>query len=596
MEQARVRILPPETAKRIAAGEVIERPASALRELLDNALDAGADSIVVELTAGGTELIRVTDNGCGMDREDLTLAAQPHATSKIRDADDLLSLSTLGFRGEALASMAAVARLEIISATEDDQAWRLRAGPGMEKRIERCSGSRGTTVSVAELFGNFPARKGFLKRPAAETAACRQVFLEKALAFPERSFRLVSDGRLLAGLLPGGLLERVLAASYADIDPVFVRELAAKGHGYSLRLVAGLPDVYRSDRRHIQIFVNKRRVQEYALAQAAEYAYRGALPGGAWPFVYVFLDVDPALADFNIHPAKREVRLKNLDELRSGIIRTLRDFMADRARPVAAPSFGSIPQGIGGQGSSAQSIGFPNPAQDGGSLLFGEAGSAYSFMQRADVSGSPGQAHQVRVEHQPLAPDDEPRTGQAFNGGAFRYLGQALGVFLVCEAGDELWLLDMHAAHERIIFDQLMAGPVPRQELLVPILREPESDDEDRWLSENRETLARAGYAMVREGSAWLLTAMPAAVPGSKAGGFFELLRSRPNPEDLYRAVAASSACRAAVMDGDRLEPEAARSLIARAVALPDPHCPHGRPIWVRLSRDELYRAVRRTL
>ncbi|MGD9939064.1 MAG: DNA mismatch repair endonuclease MutL, partial [Clostridia bacterium] len=209
MNQPGIRILPPETAKRIAAGEVIERPASALRELLDNAIDAGATSISVELEGGGIEYLRVVDNGSGMVQKDLQLSIAAHATSKIRELDDLLRLSTLGFRGEALSSMAAVAEVEIISASNDDQAWRLLSSPGREPTMMPWHGSRGTIVTLKELFASFPARRKFLKRASAESTSCRQVFIDKALPFPSIAFRLSSGGKTTLALQPADLAGRV---------------------------------------------------------------------------------------------------------------------------------------------------------------------------------------------------------------------------------------------------------------------------------------------------------------------------------------------------------------------------------------------------
>ncbi len=286
MEPKRIRVLPPDVAKRIAAGEVIDRPAAALRELLDNAIDSGARNIVVEMQGGGIELLRVVDDGTGMGKDDLSLSILPHATSKISALDDLLSLSTLGFRGEALSSMASVARVEIVSAVRDDEAWHLDSVPDGTVAIVPSRGSRGTAVTIRELFATFPARRKFLKRASAEAAACKAVLVDKAMAFPEVAFKLSSDSRTLLVLRPSGLAERVLAASLPAEAPELYRELIASGTGFKARIVASLPLIHRNDRRNLQVFVNGRRVQEYGIAQALEYGYHGYLPGGAWPLAY----------------------------------------------------------------------------------------------------------------------------------------------------------------------------------------------------------------------------------------------------------------------------------------------------------------------
>ncbi|HOZ71806.1 MAG TPA: DNA mismatch repair endonuclease MutL [Spirochaetales bacterium] len=590
MNASRIRVLAPEVAKRIAAGEVIDRPAAALRELLDNAIDSGAGSVVVELEGGGIDSLRVVDDGSGMGKDDLALSVLPHATSKIRELDDLLSLSTLGFRGEALSSMAAVAGLEIVSATDDDEAWRLVSEPGRPATVTPSRGSRGTAVTLRDLFASFPARRQFMKRPAAEAGACRAVFVDKAMAFPDVAFRLSSGGRPLLSLRPSSLAERVIAAQAPDQAPELFRELVASGDGFSARIVAGLPSVYRTDRRHIQVFVNGRRVQEYGLSQAIEYAYRGALPGGAWPFAYAFVEVDPRLADFNIHPAKKEVRLRNLDEIRSGIIRAIRDYLGAQSRLASPfmppPSLSGRPPAV--EASSAEGL-FSSAA------FVPEARERPYPADRSSWSSIADAAAKARETPRRAAGDVTPVGGRddgLENG--FRYIGRALGVFLAFERGDELVLLDQHAAHERYLYNEMMAGRAVSQELLVPVVYEPESEAEDRYIAAATETLAQAGYRLSKEGGAWLLEAAPAMLPEAMTGSVFALLRSRPDPAELLRETVAQSACKAAVKDGDELDETGAIALIEAALSMPEPRCPHGRPIWYRLSRDDLFRAVRR--
>ena len=580
----------PEVAKRIAAGEVIDRPAAALRELLDNALDSGARNIIVELEGGGAESLRVVDDGSGMGKEDLSLSILPHATSKISELDDLLSLSTLGFRGEALSSMAAVADLELVSATRDDEAWRLESEPGGRTSITASRGSRGTTATLRDLFASFPARKKFLKRSAAEATACRAVFVDKAVAFPEVSFKLSSGGKPLLVLRSAGLVERVLSAAAPEQAPELFRELIASGQGFKARIVAGLPAVYRTDKRHIQVFVNGRRVQEYGISQALEYAYRGTLPGGAWPFAWAFVDVDPEYADFNIHPAKKEVRLKNVEDIRAGLIRAIRDYLGSQVR-VAAPFTATSPAGYGEGGflselsSSAELFsGFDSEVRERPFIASGADKAGWSTMSKIVA--------QVRDTKQPAVPyADQP---QEFAAKRFRYIGRALGPFLAFELGDELVLLDQHAAHERFLYDQIMEGRAVTQELLVPVVYEPETDAEDEYIEANATALGAAGFRLAREGNSWLLEAAPAMLPASMTGSVFELLRSRPDPAELLRATAAQAACKAAIKDGDELDESGALALIDAALNLPEPRCPHGRPIWWRLSRDDLFRAVRR--
>ncbi len=608
MEAKRIRVLPPDVAKRIAAGEVIDRPAAALRELLDNALDSGARNIVVEMQGGGIELLRVVDDGSGMGKDDLSLSILPHATSKISALDDLLSLSTLGFRGEALSSMASVARVEIVSAIRDDEAWRLDSVPDGTVAIVPSRGSRGTHVTIRELFANFPARRKFLKRASAEASACKAVFVDKAMAFPEVAFKLSSDSRLLLALRPSGLAERVLAASLPAEAPGLYRELIANGTGFKAKIVASLPAIHRNDRRHLQVFINGRKVQDYGLAQALEYGYHGYLPGAAWPLVYAFIEVDPEYADFNIHPAKKEVRLKNLDEIRAGLIRSIRDYLGAHSRIApssaipgtepAASSLFSVDDSRKFQYASPPAATFQNAKDRFTGPQPGETANAaegrLSWAAIAEAAARIRENEPCDTQESLRATTHGKNTVAMADASGFRYLGRALGVFLVFQTGDEVILMDQHAAHERLLYDEIMAGRAISQELLVPVVFEPESDEEDSYIATHAQELAAAGFRLAREGRAWLLESAPALLPEAMTGAIFEILRSRPDPDELLRETAAQAACRAAVKDGDELDETGAVALIRAALALPEPRCPHGRPIWLKLSRDDLFRAVRR--
>ena len=564
---SRIRILPPDTAKRIAAGEVIERPASVLRELLDNALDAGASEITVELEGGGIASLAVSDDGSGMSAEELALSVLPHATSKISELDDLLTARTLGFRGEALASLAAVARVEIVSAERDGVPHRLSSLPGEQVIVEAAPGRIGTTVRVHGLFDSYPARKRFLKRPSSESSLCRQAFVDKTLPFPGVSFRLFSEGRLSLFLPPSGPIERVAAVYAPDAPRGLVSEVSLSGPGFQGRTVIGDPALARTDRRHTQVFVNGRRVVEYAFLQALDWAFSSVLPGGEHPFAFLFLDVDPVLVDFNIHPAKREIRFRDIETVRRAVVRAVQAALGDRIRlaglreRVESPETGlwEVREGVQAAPEAR------NPGEP-------ESGKAEVYVSRMDSSESFG---------------GDP---------GFRYLGNALGVFLVYEEDGALWLLDQHAAHERLIFDRLQGERPAVQDLLVPLVLEPESDAQESWLETSAETLRAAGYILEREGPQWLVTGLPADLGSDDAGAVLELLKSRPSPDVLLREAHATTACRAAVKDGDVLERATAVDLIARARSLPEPRCPHGRPVRLRFGREELYRLVKRLI
>jgi DNA mismatch repair protein MutL len=280
----RIHILPPHEARKIAAGEVIDRPAALVREFLDNAIDSGATEIDVNVEAGGRSRVEVTDNGEGMSRDDLLLCRLPHATSKIHSLDDLSSSRTLGFRGEALAAAAAVARLEILSSTDGREAWLLTSEPGDGRSaLTPATRTAGTSVRALGLFDTIPARKRFLKRESSEGALCRHAFLDKALAFPERAFRFTVDGRLKDYLPPAPAKERFARTILTGNEDAFLHEIAAAGDGFAMTILIGGPELHRPDKRRQYIFANRRRIWDYSLLQALEYGVQGWFPNGTHP-------------------------------------------------------------------------------------------------------------------------------------------------------------------------------------------------------------------------------------------------------------------------------------------------------------------------
>ncbi|HUW39673.1 MAG TPA: DNA mismatch repair endonuclease MutL [Rectinemataceae bacterium] len=585
-----IRVLPPETSRLIAAGEVIDRPAAALRELLDNAIDAGAGEVSVRIEAGGIGLLSVSDDGRGMDREDLELCVLEHATSKIRSADDLLTARSLGFRGEALASIAAAARLEILSKAESAaSAFRLSAAPGAPTAVEAAAGRRGSTVTVQGLFEEFPARKRFLKRPQAEAALCRQVFADKAAAHPALVFRYASGQSAAETFLASDFRGRC-AEFHPELPSPLLHELGFSGEGFTGRIVAAGPAYSRTDRRLMQVFVNRRRVQEWSLMQALDYAYADYLPGGAHPAAFLFLEIDPALADFNIHPAKREVRFKDAEAPRRTIVSALRNFLGGLSRRDPGQMLPRLEPELPLPPIESRSEPFRS---------FDVLGGRAAIIRSEPKTGPSGGLSGSRPSWEDFdaareRPSPLPAAGGAPRG--FRYLGRALGPFLVFEKDDALWFLDQHAAHERLLFDELSERPVEVQELLFPESFEPEDEAEDERIGARLGELAEAGFALERDGDAWSVTAAPAALARDAAGALREVASSPGGPGGALRAVRALSACRAAVKDGDELEDEAAEALIERSLALIEPRCPHGRPIWSRLTRAQLYALVRRTV
>jgi DNA mismatch repair protein MutL len=570
-EERRIQVLPPAEARRIAAGEVVDRPAALVREFLDNAIDAGGHLIEVLIEEGGISRIEVVDDGGGMGKEDLELCYLAHATSKIRCLDDLKTAVTLGFRGEALAAAAAVSRLEILSSGDGREAWKLCVGPGEKNppNLEQSRRAKGTSVRALGLYDTIPARKRFLKRAGSEGAACRQIFNEKALAFPDIAFRFSQDGILKSFLPPvSSLKDRFSQIFLEERESVFLHEISAIGKDFSVSVVAGGPELSRNDRRLQFVYANNRRIQDYSLLQALEYGLQGWFPNATHPIGAVFITIDPALADCNIHPAKREVRFADSGAIHHALSSALRDFcrhatLAEKASGVTAEiEFAQTEQ------ASEQSQGLnQRPALD--AIFAAEEAVPYS------------------------AP--EPETRPEPDKSKARYLGRLFDLFILIEKNDALFVIDQHAAHERILYDRFLSGSIPRQELLVAIPFITESAGEDSFLEEKKEELAKLGIAIKRNEDEWLIEALPSGWKLSDKETVEEILNLKNANENPAERWAATYSCRSAVKDGDFLDERTALALAEEALALPISRCPHGRPIWLKVSRDDLFKAVKRS-
>ena len=652
-----VRPLPPEVARKIAAGEVIDRPASIIRELLDNAVDSGADMITTEISGGGIERITVTDNGCGMSKADLEACARPHTTSKITAETDLLTLTTLGFRGEALASIAAVSRLEITSRREtEDNAWKAVVPPAgvSANKITPASRAKGTTVQSEALFENIPARRLFLKRPASETNLCRQIFIEKALPRTDISFRFICDGKTKHELPSGqSFAERFVEAFDITEPPSFFSEISGKSShsgndgepDWTYRLILGSPSVYRNDKRLLLIYVNGRRVQEFSLVQAIEYGATGYFPNGTHPAAVLFLDMKPSLVDFNIHPAKKEVRFKDISEAHHAISTAVRNFYRSTSKiPESTletdieadspdlysqkdyeqkgdiyekrPSFSDFSNFSDFGAVAAEKEETYSTDNSGSRDSYDTYGprhdSSYTPRHYPDKFSFPHTAFKSPIVTIPKEETDgthftgeaplADESGETARGAnlptqerTFRYLGQIFSVFLVVEKENELYLIDQHAAHERYLFDKFMKNAGLKQPLLIPYRIATESEDDDKYIESISEEMEKAGFTIKKAGDLWEVSTVPQKWQGTEDYIRKAILEERKAPSEIIRTIAAYSSCRAAVMEGDYLDRDTAESIIEKAFELPDPHCPHGRPVWIRMTKESLYALVKRT-
>lgn len=608
-----VKTLNPEVARKIAAGEVIDRPNAIIRELIDNSIDSGATNITVEIAGGGIEKIRIIDNGCGMTKDDLQNCARPHATSKISTEVDLMNLSTLGFRGEALASVAAVARLSIQSGS-----WKMRASITEDHILEPIAEIKGTIVQSEGLFENFPARRQFLKRAATEGVMCKNTFIEKALARPDIAFRFISDGETKIDL-PGGqsLKDRFIQANSYSEAPELFYELNASSGGenpdWSFNVVIGEPAVSRSNKKEIVIYANGRRIQEYSLVQAVEYGGQGYFPNGTYPVAAVFVNVRPDQVDFNIHPAKREARFFDISALHHGLSSTIKNFFhqytysnfiedkpADEIRTEAESTFYEKHISYKPSETGEKSfLDFRSKYLGGGSSSSKTAFSSQSSSSSPsshisaplNISSLAEQAIFAQKGEIPSSPES-PETSKV------RFIGSCLGTFLLAEKNNSLYIVDQHAVHERILFDKLMKNQdgSGKQPLLIPYKIHTESKSQDNQLEKLKPRLDAIGFETnhVSDGY-WEINSIPERWTGTEYDLRTLLFVKQVEPDEIIRSIAAMTACKAAVKDGYVLDDITAGRLVEQAFTLEDPHCPHGRPIYTVISREKLFELVKRT-
>ena len=610
-----VRQLSADVARKIAAGEVIDRPNAIVRELMDNAIDSGADSITVEIYGGGIDKIRVIDNGSGMSREDMEIAATPHATSKISSEQDLLNLSTLGFRGEALSSIAAVSKLTIVSGE-----YKLETSVTEKNKITQVTPFNGTTVQSENLFQNFPARRMFLKRSTTEGKMCFNTFIEKALPFCNIEFRFYQDGELKLNLPREDSIQKrfTAACDYGrQKDLFFTQKNHAQDNSWSFELIIGEPGIYRNDRKEISIFVNNRKISEYSLMQAIEYGCMGYFPNGTHPVAALFVTIDSKLVDFNIHPAKKEVRFKDINELHHSVSNTTASFFKNSTIKSLKPELDASYY----ENTFSKEL-FQSPVSQSDTDYTGESGlSRYErlnaptsknsfkaieeksynsdlrsvFMTNSKATYAQKLAEMAYQEDEKTEPQTDSIPQNAVNSDSIKYFGTTLGVFLLVEKDNTLYLIDQHAAHERILYDSIMTTKAKSQKLLIPYQLESQSTADDEYLESVKDQLEEKGFILKNNGNgSWQITEVHERWTGTERDLQTLLLDQKIAPDKILTYIAASTACKAAVKDGYYLDPETAKELAVKALSLPDPHCPHGRPVWTAITKEKMFELVKR--
>ena len=597
-EERRIHVLDKVTASKIAAGEVIDRTSSVVRELLDNAIDAGATEISVYLTGGGIKEIRVIDNGCGMSKGDLNICFLPHSTSKLSSADDLFNIMTMGFRGEALASIAASAKLEITTSENGEIGYGISIDGGKVNDLGAVKANKGTVVSVKELFCYLPARRKFLKSPAAETSASRTVFYEKALAFPEITFKLFLEGKLSV-FLPSSPLKKRVSDAYPSIAPEkLYHQVEAKCDGYSVTILFPGVEVVRRDRRDIKVYVNKRPIQEFALVQAVCYGLSAYFPGGTYPAAFLFIQIDPSLVDFNIHPAKREVKINNLPMIHRTVVEALKQHMGQLQKPAGStdalyPKDEDIDTGIQ---KPAETIPSYRPSEPVNKTLFGPEKTQMTFFPAAPSSkpaAPAGRSFSNLLKDKPEVVNFQPSPEYH---GDFRYLGQIFDSFLLCERDDSLYIIDQHASQERFYFDLFLSQKPEVHQLLIPYNIECEPQVAE-LIEKQLDKYAEIGVIIKKDETGQLyIDAMPSSFFELKNDVLNLLVTQTGDFENIKTELYARAACKKALKAGDAIDYDKAIDLIKKVFAMPMPRCPHGRPLYWQLTKDKLYQLLERTV
>ena len=609
-QNTHIHVLPTQVANKIAAGEVVERPASVLKELLENAIDAGATRIDVEIVSGGRKLVSVRDNGCGMGRDDALLSIEPHATSKIRDVDDIEHITTLGFRGEALAAIASVSRFRLVTCRDETVgATEILISGGMLRNVGETGAPVGTTVEVRDLFHNVPARRKFLRTHQTELAHARNAFMVEALSHPQIGMSLKIDGRMTYELAGGAQVEDRLREMFGPDHLVNLRSVQHQSAEVAVSGFVSLPSMVRSDRQEQYVFVNGRATSAPVMGYAIREGYHTLLPRDRHPSVFLYVRMASDLVDVNVHPTKREVRFRHPSEVRDAVITAIREAlsvgrvdqaMAEAGRfstlgPVAVERSLQIedlpPTRTFTYPRTIPVSDLPSPFTVPAPTPPGEGGSRLNIQHSLPRGGESAAGVDANVECLDVTP-----------WAWCRVLGQIGSLYVVLETEDGYVLMDPHAAHERVLFEKFMAavidGHVPTQSLLMPETVELGAKDALR-VRKNLDRLKVMGFGISDfGGDSFVVDAVPATFKGLPAAPFLagvsqalEQGGARGAKGRWQEAAIAEAACKAAVKARDRLSLEEIERLVVDLARTEMPYtCPHGRPTLIFTSFHELNR------
>ena len=642
---AHIKVLDSLVADMIAAGEVVERPASVVKELAENAIDAGAGKITVEIKNGGISFLRISDDGCGIEAEDLPTAFLRHATSKISSAEDLFAIGTLGFRGEALASIAAVSKVEVITKPKRQQFGMyvsVRAGQIEDSHEAGCPD--GTTFTVRDLFFNQPARMKFLKRDAAEAAAVQDVMIHLALGNPNISFRFLSDGKEKLHTPGDGSLKNCIYQIYGREYAKELAELSYEGDGVNITGFCGTPAIARSTRGYQTFFVNGRLIKSRGMTAALEQAYQDGMMKGKYPFAVVGVRLERSMTDVNVHPAKLEVKFSNEKAVTSAVYWAVKNALHQTSyqpeislapEPPAEKELPVREEALVREESSVREeprVGEESPIKElwgGEELPVRKEQASFAKRQRSRAGAIPEKGvEQPRFaprwvepteksgkekEPQPLSPPYQPRLCQpeyipsreepepAPKQQECIVLGQLFCSYIVAQRGDEMLLIDQHAAHERLLFEQLLRQREERsavtQTLLSPAVLDM-TPSEFSTVKEHWELLSSVGFELEEFGEHSLrLRGAPLCEERQDAESLFwetlQAMRNAGERGDTESELLYSVACHAALKANHSLQPIEMEQMVKDVMSLPST-CPHGRPIVITMTKKMIEKQFKR--
>jgi len=610
-----IKVLDKNTANQIAAGEVVEKPASVVKELVENSLDAGATNISVTIFAGGTEFIRVTDNGSGMSETNAKLSVLRHATSKITSANDLLSLHTLGFRGEALPSIASVSKFNMLTRLPQEEfATSITMDGDSIPDVGRTGGNIGTTITVRDLFFNVPARRKFLRTVNTEGRYINEIIAKVALSRPEVHFSLTNNDKEIVNTPGNSDLKDTIAALYGKNVSQELLAVDYADNGIKITGFIGKPTVLKGTRQWQSIFVNGRIINNRMISKAIDHAYQSQIPKSGFPFAVIKLEMDSNTIDINVHPQKSEIKFGDEGAVYRVVYHALTDALT---KPLGGQE---IPGSLEGTIKGGVIKAGPAESLAGGHGQGGPVNREYYAPHQEQIWKTPDQIGETPAPNilaaqrtgEPIQNDNiqtaevDKIAMEAAGTGVDTIwpLGQINRTFIVAQSEKNLYLIDQHAAHERIMYDRFIRRqePIPTQQFLMPIFVEADKEGV-AMVEEKRQEFLKLGVDVEPAGETLLrVSGLPADIENSRAEGFIHdilnLLAQEKaiKPTDLREEVLHYAACHSAIRAGEVLNMRQMRQVILQLLNTEHPFtCPHGRPCMVEISTEELFKMFKRT-